>query len=68
MKTGEDVLTRLAFWVHAGHFHSGMDDMTMAGVSRANVPPCRMGSLQVCDERKQFSLRHSFSCHMFSNV
>ena len=39
MKTGEEVLTRLAFWVQAGHFHSGMDSMAMAGVSKANVPP-----------------------------
>ena len=47
MKTGEDVLTRVAFWVQAGHWNSGMDSMAMAGVSKANVPPCRMGSLQV---------------------
>ena len=46
MKTGEEVLTRLAFWVQAGHSHSGMDNMAMAGVTKANVPPCRMGSLQ----------------------
>lgn len=41
MKRGEEVLTRLVFWVQAGHFHSGMDNIAMAGVSSANVPPYR---------------------------
>lgn len=47
MKTGEEVLTRLAFLVQAGHSQSGMDNKAMAGVTKANVPPCRMGSLEV---------------------
>lgn len=56
MKTGEEVLTRLAFWVQAGHFHSGMDNMAMAGVTKANVPPCRIGSLQVWNRQNIFSV------------
>lgn len=46
-KRGEEVLTRLAFCVQAGHCHSGVDSIAIAGVSKANVPPCRMASLQV---------------------
>lgn len=46
-KRGEEVLTRLAFCVHVGHFHSGMDNMAIDGVNKAKVAPCRMGSLQV---------------------
>lgn len=51
MNTGEDVLTSVAFWVQAGHLNSGMDNMARAGVSRANVPPCRMGSLHKVTEK-----------------
>lgn len=47
MKTGDEALTRLAFWLQAGHSYSGMDNMAMAGVNKANVPPCRMGSLNI---------------------
>lgn len=56
MKTGDEVLTILAFWVQAGHSHSGVENMAKAGVSKANVPPCRMGSLQVGHKQKQFSV------------
>lgn len=45
MKAGEVVLTRLAFWVQAGHLYSGMDSMAKVGVNKANVLPCMMGSL-----------------------
>lgn len=47
MKSGEEVLTRLAFWVQAGHDHSGMDSIAMDGASNVNVPPWRMGSLEI---------------------
>lgn len=45
MKAGDDVLTNVAFWVHAGQAHSGMESRAMQGVRKANVPPCRMGNL-----------------------
>lgn len=47
VKSGEEVLTRLAFWVQAGHDHSGMDSIAMDGASNVNVPPWRMGSLEI---------------------
>lgn len=46
LKTGEDVSTKLALRVQAGHSHSGMDNIAMVGVSKENVPPCRIGSLK----------------------
>jgi len=45
MKIGDEVLTRLAFCVHSGHFHSSMDNMAMDGASNVNVPPWRIGNL-----------------------
>lgn len=47
MNSGEVVLTRLAFWVHAGHVHSGMDSIAMEGARSVNVPPWRIGSLEM---------------------
>lgn len=46
VNSGELLLTRLAFCVHAGHVHSGMDSIAMDGASNVNVPPWRMGSLE----------------------
>lgn len=46
LKTGEEVSTKLALRVQAGHSHSGMDNIAMVGVSKENVPPCRTGSLK----------------------
>lgn len=46
VNSGEEVLTRLAFCVQAGHDHSGMDSIAMEGASSVNVPPWRMGSLE----------------------
>lgn len=46
VNSGEVLLTRLAFCVHAGHVHSGMDSIAMEGASNVNVPPWRMGSLE----------------------
>lgn len=45
VNSGDDVLTREAFWVQAGHDHSGMDSMAMEGASNVKVPPWSMGSL-----------------------
>lgn len=45
VNSGDEVLTRLAFWVQAGHDHSGMDSIAMEGASSVKVPPWRMGSL-----------------------
>lgn len=45
--SAEEVLTRLAFWVHAGHMYSGMDSIAMEGASNVNVPPWRIGSLKI---------------------
>lgn len=47
MNSVEEVLTRLAFWVQAGHVHSGMDSIAMEGASNVNVPPWRIGSLEI---------------------
>lgn len=47
MNSGEEVLTKLAFWVQAGHVHSGMDSIAMEGASNVNVPPWRIGSLEI---------------------
>lgn len=46
VNSGEVLLTRLAFCVHAGHVHSGMDSIAMDGASNVKVPPWRMGSLE----------------------
>lgn len=47
MNSVEVVLTRLAFWIQAGHVHSGMDSIAMEGANNVNVPPWRMGSLEI---------------------
>lgn len=47
MKSAEEVLTRLAFWVQVGHVHSGMDSIAMEGASNVKVPPWRIGSLEI---------------------
>lgn len=46
MNSGEEVLTSVAFWVQAGHVHSGMDSIAIEGANNVNVPPWRMGSLE----------------------
>ncbi len=55
VKSVEEVLTRLAFWVQAGHTHSGMDSIAMDGASNVNVPPWRMGSLENKERLKEGS-------------
>lgn len=52
MNSVEEVLTRVAFWVQAGHVHSGMDSIAMEGASNVNVPPWSMGSLEKKDVKK----------------
>lgn len=52
MNSGDEVLTRLAFWVQAGHDHSGMDSIAMEGASSVKVPPWRMGSLESREQAK----------------
>lgn len=47
MNSGEEVLTKLAFWVQAGQVHSGMDSIAMEGASNVKVPPWRMGNLDI---------------------
>lgn len=47
MNSSDVVLTRLAFCVQAGHSHSGMDSIAMEGANNVNVPPWRMGSLEI---------------------
>lgn len=39
MNSGEEAFTRVAFCVHAGHFHLGRDSMARVGVRNAKVPP-----------------------------
>lgn len=69
IKRGDEVLTRLAFWVQTGHFHSGMDNIAMTGVTKAKVPPCRIGSLQNVAKIYNFQtnqwMRHKFQNKVF---
>lgn len=47
MNSVDEVLTRLAFWVQAGHVHSGIDSIAIEGANSVNVPPWRIGSLVI---------------------
>lgn len=58
MKSVDEVLTRLAFCVHAGHVHSGMESSAMEGASNVNVPPWRMGSLEMINTMQYESTNH----------
>lgn len=45
-------MTRLAFWFQAGHDHSGIESIAMEGASNVNVPPWRMGSLEIKNKNR----------------
>lgn len=57
VNSGDDMLTRLAFWVQAGHDHSGIDSMAIEGASSVKVPPWRMGNLQTNQRIKELPRR-----------
>lgn len=58
MKCVDEVLTRLAFCVHAGHVHSGMESRAMEGASNVNVPPWRIGSLEIINTMQYERANH----------